>query len=383
MLGEAARLGDVLVVGVNDDASVRASKGPDRPVVPAAERAELVAAVAGVDHVVVFADRTVDRLLAALRPDVHAEGRDYEEGTHPEAGTNRAQGTRMAFVGDEKRHASSDVADRLRAPRPPLDRVVSSDAGRVRGLVLASRAARLTEAGLADLASLLATAEGEEVQRHRTRSVRRIEVAGEAIYLKTERPARKGPTALDELRHHLALRAVGFRAPEPWLALEGRLEGGPRARALVTREARGLALDAFLRAHFAGASARERAAWARGLGLFLRAFHTARFLSPDLTAWHLVVDGDLAGGVASIQPIDLARVTRATGRVGPKEAAPGLAALTLTLRPVTDARFRLAVLRTYLGGSLGPWGPWRTAVLARIRRVEGRGTFRPREGRPS
>ena len=124
MLGEAARLGDVLVVGVNDDASVRASKGPARPVVPAAERAELVAAVAGVDHVVVFADRTVDRLLAALRPDVHAKGRDYDEATHPEADTNRAQGTRMAFVGDEKRHASSDVADRLRAPRPTLDRAV-------------------------------------------------------------------------------------------------------------------------------------------------------------------------------------------------------------------------------------------------------------------
>ena len=74
---EAARsLGDVLVVGVNDDAAVRTAKGAGRPVLPAAERAEVVAAIAAVTHVVVFPDATVDRLLRFLRPDVHAKGRD-------------------------------------------------------------------------------------------------------------------------------------------------------------------------------------------------------------------------------------------------------------------------------------------------------------------
>src|SRR5437870_5277087 len=71
MIHAAAALGDVLVVAVNDDASVRAAKGPGRPVVPAAERAEVVAALSPVSHVVVFPDATVDRLLERLRPHVH------------------------------------------------------------------------------------------------------------------------------------------------------------------------------------------------------------------------------------------------------------------------------------------------------------------------
>src|SRR6267142_4582740 len=72
---QAARaLGDALVVGLNSDASVRRLKGPGRPVMPAAERAELVAAVSGVDAVVVFEEDSADALIARLRPDVHAKG---------------------------------------------------------------------------------------------------------------------------------------------------------------------------------------------------------------------------------------------------------------------------------------------------------------------
>jgi rfaE bifunctional protein nucleotidyltransferase chain/domain len=381
MLAEAAALADLLVVAVNDDGSVRASKGAGRPVVPVAERAEIVASLPGVDLVVVFGDRTMDRLLEAARPDVHVKGRDYAEATHPEAATDRALGVRMAFVGDEKAHGAGDLAARLRAPAVRLDRVETLRDGSVRGLALRGKAAVLAPLGLADLASILATREGREVHRHRTRWVRRVEVAGEAVYVKAEHPARRGATALDEMRHHLALRAAGFRAPEPWLALEGKADDGRAARALVTREARGPALDAFLRERLPGASGRERAAWARGLGLFLRAFHTARFLDPDLLAHHLVVDGDPASGAAALQPIDLARVTRARSRVTPKETAPGLAALALSLAPVTSPRFRLAVLRAYLGGSLADSLPWRKAILARERRVEGRGTFRDLAGR--
>ena len=375
MLAEAATLADVLVVGVNDDGSVRASKGPARPVVPAAERAEIVAAVAGVDYVVVFGDRTVDRLLARLRPDVHAKGRDYAEGSHPEAPTNRALGVRMAFVGDRKAHAASDTIARLRAPSVVLDRVAPVAGPGGRGLALRGKAAFLAAHGLGDLPALVACREGVEVLRHKTRFVRRVEVSGEVVYAKVEPQARKGASAVEEMRHHLALRAAGLRAPEPWLSLEGRVVGRA-ARALVTKEARGRPLDRFLAEEGPAARPRERAAWARGIGAAVRALHAARFLHPDLLAWHLVVDGTPAGGPASIQFLDLARLTRASRAVGPADAAPGLAALALTLRSVADARFRLAVLRAYLGGRLDGARPGLTAIERRIRRVAGRGTFR-------
>src|SRR5687768_9450659 len=82
---EGARAeGDVLVVAVNSDASVRAAKGTSRPIVPGAERAELVAALACVDHVVVFDEPDVRAVIRALRPDVHAKGTDYSETSVPE-----------------------------------------------------------------------------------------------------------------------------------------------------------------------------------------------------------------------------------------------------------------------------------------------------------
>lgn len=379
MLHEAAALGDVLVVAVNDDASVRRSKGPGRPVLPAAERAELVAAVAGVDYVVVFPDATVDRLLRLVAPDVHAKGRDYTDATLPEAATNRALGVATAYVGDEKAHATSDLVARLAAPAPTLDRVEAIAAHREEGLALRGRPAFLRAHGLLAapaLPALLAADAGEVVLRHATRVVRRIPVSGEVVYLKVEHPARRGASARDEFRSHLALRAAGLRAPEPWLAIDGRAPDGRKARALVTREARGTPLDVFLRERLPSASARDRLAWARGLGLALRALHTARFLHPDLMAWHLVVDGSPAGGPASIVFLDLARLTRARDRVGPRDAAPGLASLALSLRPVTDLRFRLAVLRAYLGGRLAESRAWRAAILRRIDRVKDRGTFR-------
>ncbi len=370
----------MLVVGVNDDASVRAAKGSGRPHVPAAERAELVAAIAGVDLVFVFPDRTVDRLLEVLRPHVHAKGREYAEGSHPEAATNRRLGIEMAFVGDPKTHAATDLLARTRVPSPVEDRCVDVPVHGGHGLALRGRGEFLAREGLCDLASLVALGasdRGTEVLRHRTRFVRRVEVSGDVVYAKVEHPARKGASALDEFAHHVALRTVGFRAPEPWLALEGPGPDGKKARALVTREARGLPLDRFLAERYDAASPGERAAWARGIGSALRALHTARFLHPDLLAYHLVVDGSPAGGAASIAFLDLARLHRATERVGPAAAAPGLAALALSLRPVCPARFRLAILRAYLGGTLKVGRRWLRAIEKRIRKVEGRGTFRP------
>lgn len=113
-LRAAAREADRLIVAVNGDA-VAARKGAGRPILPAADRAELVAALRGVDYVVVFDDETVDRLLALLRPDVHCKGTDYTVDTVPERETVRAYGGRIAIVGDAKDHATRDLIDRIRA----------------------------------------------------------------------------------------------------------------------------------------------------------------------------------------------------------------------------------------------------------------------------
>jgi rfaE bifunctional protein nucleotidyltransferase chain/domain len=105
---------DVLVVGVNGDASVRRLKGEGRPVLPEADRALLVAAVRAVDHVVVFPDNDVSRLLLALRPDVHCKGTDYTPDTVPEKDVVRSYGGRVAIVGDPKRHDTRVLLERIR-----------------------------------------------------------------------------------------------------------------------------------------------------------------------------------------------------------------------------------------------------------------------------
>ena len=107
---EAARaLGDVLVVALNSDASVRRLKGQGRPIMGAAERAELVGALRSVDAVVVFEEDTVDRLVGALRPDVQAKGTDYTEATVPERAAVLAAGGRVAIAGDPKDHSTRDL----------------------------------------------------------------------------------------------------------------------------------------------------------------------------------------------------------------------------------------------------------------------------------
>jgi D-glycero-beta-D-manno-heptose 1-phosphate adenylyltransferase len=106
---------DVLVVGVNGDASVAKLKGEGRPVLPAAERALLVAALEAVDHVVVFEEDDVGALLLALRPDVHCKGTDYTPETVPERDVVRSYGGRVAIVGDPKDHDTKALIERLRA----------------------------------------------------------------------------------------------------------------------------------------------------------------------------------------------------------------------------------------------------------------------------
>ena len=108
-LQAAKALGDVLLVAVNSDASVRRLKGPGRPIMTAGERAELLAALAPVDAVVVFEEDTVDALVARLRPDVQAKGTDYTEDTVPEREGVRAAGGRVAIAGDPKDHSTRDL----------------------------------------------------------------------------------------------------------------------------------------------------------------------------------------------------------------------------------------------------------------------------------
>ena len=108
---------DVLVVAVNDDRSTRENKGPGRPVVPESERAEIVAGLACVDHVVLFGSRDVVPVIRALRPDVHVKGTDYTPETIPEASEVRAYGGRVAVAGDAKQHSTTELMQRLDAAK--------------------------------------------------------------------------------------------------------------------------------------------------------------------------------------------------------------------------------------------------------------------------
>lgn len=113
-LQSAAAEGDRLVVAINDDQSVAALKGQGRPVQPAADRAELVAALRGVDYVIVFGDLTVERLLLLLKPDVHCKGTDYTIDSVPERAVVLSYGGRTAIVGDPKQHNTRELLARIR-----------------------------------------------------------------------------------------------------------------------------------------------------------------------------------------------------------------------------------------------------------------------------
>jgi rfaE bifunctional protein nucleotidyltransferase chain/domain len=113
-LQAARKEGDWLAVGVNSDASVRRTKGKGRPIVPEAERAEIVAALACVDAVVIFEEDSPAGLLTELAPDVHAKGTDYTAGSVPERDVVAARGGRTVIVGDPKDHATTDLIERIK-----------------------------------------------------------------------------------------------------------------------------------------------------------------------------------------------------------------------------------------------------------------------------
>lgn len=110
----ARELGDLLVVGINSDKCVAFLKGAGRPVMSERERAEIVASLESVDLVTIFDEPTVENLLLALKPDIHAKGTDYSEETVPERDVVRSYGGRVAIVGDPKNHSTSEILDRVK-----------------------------------------------------------------------------------------------------------------------------------------------------------------------------------------------------------------------------------------------------------------------------
>ena len=113
-LAGAKAEGDVLIVAVNSDSSVRPLKGPGRPILDEQARALLVAALRSVDYVVIFPEQNAEKLLEELRPDVHAKGTDYTADSVPERATAARLGIRVAIVGDPKDHSTRSLLDAIR-----------------------------------------------------------------------------------------------------------------------------------------------------------------------------------------------------------------------------------------------------------------------------
>ena len=116
-LRAARELGGKVVVAVNSDASVRALKGEGRPVMPADERAEILAALADVDAVVVFPEKDVRAIIREIRPDFHAKGTDYTAESVPERDEVEACGGRVVIVGDPKDHSATEIIRSRLEPR--------------------------------------------------------------------------------------------------------------------------------------------------------------------------------------------------------------------------------------------------------------------------
>jgi len=113
----AKALGGRLVVAINSDESVRALKGEGRPLMPAEERAEIVAALADVDAVVIFPELNVRAIIREIRPDIQAKGTDYTADSVPERDAVAEYGGRVAIVGDAKDHSTSEIIRSRLSPR--------------------------------------------------------------------------------------------------------------------------------------------------------------------------------------------------------------------------------------------------------------------------
>lgn len=118
-LHAAKELGGRLVVALNSDESVRSLKGEGRPLMPAEERAEILAALADVDAVVIFREHDVCAIIREIHPDIHAKGTDYTAESVPEGDVVRECGGQVAIVGDPKNHSASEIIRTRLTPRKP------------------------------------------------------------------------------------------------------------------------------------------------------------------------------------------------------------------------------------------------------------------------
>ena len=112
-LAKAKSFGDVLVLGLNTDASVRENKGPSRPINSELDRAEVVGALKSVDYVVLFGEKTAESIIAKVRPDVYVKGADYEGKPLPEADVVRRWGGRVAFVPMVAGRSTTNVIEKI------------------------------------------------------------------------------------------------------------------------------------------------------------------------------------------------------------------------------------------------------------------------------
>ena len=113
----AKELGGKLVVAINSDESVRSLKGQGRPIMPAEERAEIIAAMADVDAVVIFPELDVRAIIREIRPDIQAKGTDYTRDSVPERDIVAEYGGRVEIVGDPKEHSTSEIIRTHLSPR--------------------------------------------------------------------------------------------------------------------------------------------------------------------------------------------------------------------------------------------------------------------------
>jgi rfaE bifunctional protein nucleotidyltransferase chain/domain len=123
----AGRRGDILVVAINSDSSIRRLKGAGRPILGERERAEILASFSGVDYVTIFNEPNIEKILRVLKPDVHAKGSDYTADTVPERETVRAYGGKIEITGGPKIRSTSEIIRRIRA------RIEQETSGRASG----------------------------------------------------------------------------------------------------------------------------------------------------------------------------------------------------------------------------------------------------------
>ena len=113
-LESAKELGDILIVALNSDSSARKLKGEERPIMPLEERVEIISSIQAVDYVTSFEEENADKILAILKPHIHAKGTDYTTETVPEKDVVASFGGKIAIAGDPKAHSTKDIIKQIK-----------------------------------------------------------------------------------------------------------------------------------------------------------------------------------------------------------------------------------------------------------------------------